>query len=57
MGERIAYVRKEHGITMVELVAALGFSHSTLREIERGNKPVPIDTLLKIMVILIARFN
>lgn len=51
MGERIAQVRKEHGISMVKLSSALGFSHSTLREIEHGNKPVPIDTLLKIMVI------
>lgn len=51
IGERIAELRKQHGITMVKLATALGFSHSTLREIERGNKPVPIDTLLKIMVI------
>lgn len=51
MGERIAELRKQHGITMVKLATALGFSHDTLRHIERGEKPVPIDTLLKIMVI------
>lgn len=49
MGQKIGVLRRERGLSMEKLALALGFSHSTLREIERGYKPVPMETLLKAM--------
>lgn len=46
LGQRIAEVRKEAGLTQVEVAGRLGVSQQTINGFERGRRRVPVSTLL-----------
>lgn len=45
MGKRIAALRKEHGLTQVQLVETIGVSQQTLAHYEVGRLRIAISTL------------
>lgn len=48
IGERIAAIRKEHGLTQRELAQKVGVSHGHIGRIETGKYTMRIDTLQRI---------
>jgi len=46
LGQRIAEVRKEAGLTQVEVAGRLGVSQQTINGFERGRRRVAVSTLL-----------
>lgn len=45
LGERIARLRREHGITQVQLAEALGVSQQTMQSYEVGRRRIPVSAL------------
>jgi transcriptional regulator with XRE-family HTH domain len=45
LGERIAQLRKEHGITQVQLAEALDVSQQTVQAYEVGRRRIPVSAL------------
>lgn len=45
LGERIARLRREHGVTQVQLAEALGVSQQTLQSYEVGRRRIPVSAL------------
>ncbi len=45
LGERIALLRKEHGLTQVQLAQVLGCSQQQVLSFEKGRRRVPVSTL------------
>jgi len=52
MGARIARLRKEEGITQVQLAELLGTSQQTITAYEVGRRRVPVSSLPKIAKLL-----
>jgi transcriptional regulator with XRE-family HTH domain/quercetin dioxygenase-like cupin family protein len=48
VAERIALLRRSRGLTLSELSKSVGTSPNNLAEIEKGERPVPLDLLLKL---------
>ena len=48
LGERIAQLRKEHGLTQVQLAKLLGISQQLMTAHERGTRKVPVSMLPKL---------
>ncbi len=47
-GEKLRTVRKQHGLTLIQLGDMLGVHHSHIGRIEQGYKRPSIDLVLKI---------
>jgi transcriptional regulator with XRE-family HTH domain len=45
LGERIAALRKTHGVTQVQLAEALGVSQQTVQAYEVGRRRIPVSAL------------
>lgn len=45
LGERIARLRREHGVTQVQLAEALGVSQQTMQSYEVGRRRIPVSAL------------
>lgn len=45
LGERIASLRKAHGVTQVQLADALGVSQQTFQAYEVGRRRIPVSAL------------
>jgi len=45
LGERIAALRREHGVTQVQLAEALGVSQQTMQSYEVGRRRIPVSAL------------
>lgn len=45
LGERIASLRREHGVTQVQLAEALGVSQQTMQSYEVGRRRIPVSAL------------
>ena len=52
LGARIAHLRKEEGITQVQLAELLGTSQQTITAYEVGRRRVPVSSLPKIAKLL-----
>lgn len=52
IGQRIAQLRKEHGMTQVELAERTGIQRAHITRIEAGKYSVGVDLLDKIAVAL-----
>ena len=45
MGERIAQMRKAHGLTQTQLAEALGVTQQTVQAYEAGSRRIPVSAL------------
>lgn len=45
MGQRIASLRREHGVTQVQLAEALSVSQQTMQSYEVGRRRIPVSAL------------
>ena len=45
LGERIASLRRDHGVTQVQLAEALGVSQQTMQSYEVGRRRIPVSAL------------
>ncbi len=45
LGERIATMRREHGVTQVQLAEALGVSQQTMQSYEVGRRRIPVSAM------------
>jgi transcriptional regulator with XRE-family HTH domain len=52
LGERVARLRKEHGLTQAQLAEQLGVSQQLVAAYESGERCVPTDTLPRIATAL-----
>lgn len=52
LGARIAHLRKDQGITQVQLAEQLGVSQQTVTAYESGNRRVPISHLPRLATLL-----
>lgn len=52
LGQRIAALRKERGLTQVQLAEQLGVSQQTVTAYESGNRRVPISHLPRLAALL-----
>ena len=52
LGARIADLRRQHGLTQVELAAALDVSQQTANSFEKGRRRVPVSALPRLAKLL-----
>lgn len=53
LGERIARLRKEHGITQTQLAERLGVSQQTIQAYESGKRRIQVATLPELARVLV----
>jgi transcriptional regulator with XRE-family HTH domain len=54
LGERIAHLRKEHGITQTQLAQLLGVSQQAVQAYEAGSRSIQVTTLARMAKALFA---
>lgn len=51
IGQKILFIRKEHGLTGVQIAKYLGVSQQKISRYERGRTPIKVSFLLQISLL------